>query len=203
MQVVLKNILIESQMMEQMMMDVTEYEERQGLSDLLKYSTIVIGSLPMLILYTGSGDVAGSSRLREHLCRDPEPGPDRRGKLCRRRLLYLLPPVPTIRASFWTGRYPHETNVLSNGRKWAVRGIPVGMTTLGETFAKAGWETAHFGKTYDAEALRGFTCEPEGQIVTTPENPAYPENRDTFHDNYTVRALCRYLEEREDPRNLR
>ncbi|MCI8622251.1 MAG: carbohydrate ABC transporter permease [Provencibacterium sp.] len=50
-QVVLKNILIESQMMEQMMVDVAEYEERQGLSDLLKYSTIVIGSLPMLILY--------------------------------------------------------------------------------------------------------------------------------------------------------
>lgn len=50
-QVVLKNILIESRMMEEMMLDVAEMEQRQGLSELLKYATIVVSSLPMLILY--------------------------------------------------------------------------------------------------------------------------------------------------------
>lgn len=50
-QVVLKNILIESQMMEEMMLDIADMEQMQGLSDLLKYSTIVVASLPMLILY--------------------------------------------------------------------------------------------------------------------------------------------------------
>lgn len=50
-QVVLKNILIESQMMEQMIADSAEMEQRQGLSDLLKYSTIVVASIPMLIMY--------------------------------------------------------------------------------------------------------------------------------------------------------
>lgn len=50
-QVVLKNILIESQMMEQMMLDSAEMEQREGLSDLLKYATITVSSLPMLILY--------------------------------------------------------------------------------------------------------------------------------------------------------
>lgn len=50
-QVVLKNILIESQMMEQMMADTAEMEQLQGLSDLLKYSTIVVASIPMLIMY--------------------------------------------------------------------------------------------------------------------------------------------------------
>ena len=108
----------------------------------------------------------------------------------------------TSRASFWTGRYPHETGVLSNGRQYAPREIPAGMPTLGETFARAGWETVHFGKTHGAGTLRGFVCEPENQIVSGSDNPAYPRNQDTFHDLYTVQALCRYLEKREDPRPL-
>ena len=37
------------------------------------------------------------------------------------------------RAAFWSGRYPHETNVLSNGRKWPVAPVPEEFETLGET----------------------------------------------------------------------
>lgn len=50
-QVVLKNILIETQMMEEMNVDTADMERQQGLVELLKYSTIVVASLPMLILY--------------------------------------------------------------------------------------------------------------------------------------------------------
>ena len=62
------------------------------------------------------------------------------------------------RAALWTGRYPHETGVLSNGGNWPERGISDTLPTLGETFAVAGWETVHFGKTHDGGALRGFGC---------------------------------------------
>ena len=84
------------------------------------------------------------------------------------------------RAALWTGRYPHETGVLSNGRKWPEKGIPEFMPTLGETFTKAGWQTVHFGKTHDAGALRGFTCEPEEKIVFPEEEPAFMLNEDSF-----------------------
>lgn len=50
-QVILKNILIESRMLEEMMLDSSDMEQMQGLAELLKYSTIVVASLPMLILY--------------------------------------------------------------------------------------------------------------------------------------------------------
>ena len=50
-QVILKNILIESRMLEDMMLDSADLEQMQGLAELLKYSTIVVASLPMVILY--------------------------------------------------------------------------------------------------------------------------------------------------------
>ncbi|MGI6184060.1 MAG: carbohydrate ABC transporter permease [Candidatus Fimadaptatus sp.] len=51
-QIILRNILIENRMDDaSMMVDVEAMARKQGLAELLKYSLIVIGSLPMLILY--------------------------------------------------------------------------------------------------------------------------------------------------------
>lgn len=106
------------------------------------------------------------------------------------------------RAALWTGRYPHETGVLSNGRKWPEKGISETMPTLGEMFAETGWQTVHFGKTHDGGALRGFVCEPEKETVFQEEDSAFMLNTDSFRDRYTAEAACRFLEEREDQRPL-
>lgn len=50
-QVVLRQIIIMSQIADEMMLDFSTAERAQGMADLLKYSTIVVSSLPMLILY--------------------------------------------------------------------------------------------------------------------------------------------------------
>ena len=51
-QIILRNILIENRMDDSsMMVDVEAMARKQGLAELLKYSLIVIGSLPMMILY--------------------------------------------------------------------------------------------------------------------------------------------------------
>ena len=50
-QIVLRNILVQNQFDSQMMMDVASMEQQKGLAELIKYSIIVISSLPMLILY--------------------------------------------------------------------------------------------------------------------------------------------------------
>lgn len=50
-QIILRDILVTNQADLSMMMDAEELELRQGLSELLKYSLIVVSSLPMLILY--------------------------------------------------------------------------------------------------------------------------------------------------------
>ncbi|MDO5417393.1 MAG: carbohydrate ABC transporter permease [Lachnospiraceae bacterium] len=50
-QVVLRQIIVMSQIADEMMLDFSTAERVQGMADLLKYSTIVVSSLPMLILY--------------------------------------------------------------------------------------------------------------------------------------------------------
>ena len=50
-QVVLRQILIMSQIADEMMLDFDTAERVQGMADLLKYSTIVVSSMPMLIMY--------------------------------------------------------------------------------------------------------------------------------------------------------
>lgn len=97
------------------------------------------------------------------------------------------------RAAFWSGRYPHETNVLSNGRKWPVAPVPEEFETLGETFAKAGYKTVHFGKCHDAGALRGFECSPEEEIPVDDVSPAFPYNFDTYEDRDTTEKTVEFL----------
>ncbi len=50
-QVVLRNILIANQIDNDMMKDVDAMQKQEGLAQLLKYSLIVVASVPMLILY--------------------------------------------------------------------------------------------------------------------------------------------------------
>lgn len=91
---------------------------------------------------------------------------------------------------------------MSNGRNWPESGISDSLPTLGETFARAGWQTVHFGKTHDGGALRGFQCWPEDEEVFPAEDPAFVLNTDSYRDRYTSRAACRFLEKRQDNRPL-
>lgn len=50
-QVVLRNIILQNQIDPSTMVDVDQMLQKQGLSELLKYSLIVVSSVPMLILY--------------------------------------------------------------------------------------------------------------------------------------------------------
>jgi len=96
------------------------------------------------------------------------------------------------RASFWTGRFPHETGVLSNGLKDPVPLVPVTMPTLGELFTEAGYDAVHFGKTHDAGSLRGF------RVFSEEEYPVdavgtWPVNGETCRDRYTTEHVIAYL----------
>lgn len=95
-----------------------------------------------------------------------------------------------------------ETGVLSNGNKWPETGIAEDLPTLGETFANAGWQTVHFGKTHDQGALWGFVCEPEREVRIAEEEATFPLNVDSFRDAYTVEEACSFLEKRQDERPL-
>ncbi len=97
------------------------------------------------------------------------------------------------RAAYWTGRYPHETGVLSNGRKHHVPNVPEALPTAGELFANAGYTTIHFGKRHDAGSLRGFTLAELGQLPVD-EAPAWPLNADTFYDRHTTEKAVEWLQ---------
>jgi choline-sulfatase len=97
------------------------------------------------------------------------------------------------RTSFWTGIYPHETNVLSNGLKWPVQPVPSSVPAIGEIFSTAGYHTIHFGKKHDAGGLRGFTCSGELELPVEPESDAFPLNMDTFRDRYTAGEAVKFL----------
>jgi ABC-type glycerol-3-phosphate transport system permease component len=49
--VVLRNILIANQIDNEMMKDIDAMQKQEGLAQLLKYSLIVVASVPMLVLY--------------------------------------------------------------------------------------------------------------------------------------------------------
>ena len=50
-QIILRNILIENQFDAEMFQDIERIKRMQGLRDLLKYSLIIVASLPVLVLY--------------------------------------------------------------------------------------------------------------------------------------------------------
>ncbi len=98
------------------------------------------------------------------------------------------------RASFWSGIYPHETKVISNGRKFPVNDLPHTIPTLGSVLQENGYETVHFGKKHDAGALRGFRCDEPLQVIVPEISDAWPHNIDTFRDRYTAERSVEWLE---------
>jgi len=96
------------------------------------------------------------------------------------------------RPSIWTGRFPHNTGILSNGRRHYVPTLSRRIPTLGDIFSAAGYDTMHFGKTHDAGSLRGFTVEKEGEVEIAGTD-AWPVNYDTFRDRYTTPRVVEYL----------
>ncbi len=96
------------------------------------------------------------------------------------------------RASLWSGLYPHQTNILSNGRRWPVEDLADSVPTLGSVFKSNGYKCVHFGKTHDAGALRGFEIENE-DAIEIGENPQFPYNQDTFRDVYTSKKANEFL----------
>jgi choline-sulfatase len=103
-----------------------------------------------------------------------------------------IPLCQPSRASFWTGRFSHQTGVLSNGKFFPDPPIPENMATLGQLFSKAGYKTIHFGKTHAAGALEGFEVEPVKELPV-PEEPAWPLNYDTRQDRYTTTRAVQFL----------
>lgn len=105
------------------------------------------------------------------------------------------------RASFWTGRFPHDTGVLSNGLKadgpdiLPNSNVPEDMPTIGESFKNAGYQTIHFGKCHDSGGLRGFEIAPDGKRESEHVPVGYPENNDTWKDHW---AMDRFVEWTED-----
>jgi choline-sulfatase len=97
------------------------------------------------------------------------------------------------RAAFWTGLFPHQTGVLSNGRKHPVPPVPDDVPTVGALFAAAGYETVHVGKTHDAGSLRGFKVDPLDELPVDAD-PAWPVNYDTLRDRYTATRAVEYLQ---------
>jgi choline-sulfatase len=96
------------------------------------------------------------------------------------------------RAAYWTGLHPHETGVLSNGRKHYVPPVPETVPTVGEALRKAGYATFHFGKQHDAGSLRGFHVEPM-DILPVDARPAWPINNDTRQDRDTTVKTVEWL----------
>lgn len=99
------------------------------------------------------------------------------------------------RASFWSGLYPHQTNVISNGRNWPVADLPKDTVTLGTLFRDNGYKAIHFGKTHDAGALNGFECVEKGKVMMEEESKAWPLNQDSFSDRDTTIKAERFLKE--------
>lgn len=98
------------------------------------------------------------------------------------------------RASFWTSLYPHQTEILSNGRKHHVPQLAENIPTLGSVFSGAGYKTIHFGKEHDAGSLRGFELIPTEPIDVEDEQPYWPVNQDTTRDRDTQQKVVNFLE---------
>ena len=97
------------------------------------------------------------------------------------------------RASLWSGRYPHQTGVLSNGQLHHVPDFPKNMQTLGTLFTAAGYETTHFGKKHDAGSLKQFTCADLKYSNNIANNEGYQAYKDSQLDDYSVKECINYL----------
>ncbi|PSW25455.1 sulfatase [Photobacterium swingsii] len=94
------------------------------------------------------------------------------------------------RASFWTGKLPHQTGVYANSSP----NIPQSMPTLGQIFTQAGYECVHFGKQHDYGSLDGFkrAQQVEKELAS---NSAFPVNYDSREDVYCLEESAKYLKQ--------
>jgi len=99
------------------------------------------------------------------------------------------------RASFWTGKLPHATGVVSNGREYPIVPVTEDVPTVGAVFREAGYETVHFGKKHDAGTLRGFDCAEEGELPVEGSE-AWPVDYDSRRDAFTTERCVEYLQGR-------
>jgi len=98
-----------------------------------------------------------------------------------------------LRASLWTGRYPHETGVMSNYGPGCGK-VPSDMPTLGAIFTAGGYETACFGKTHDGGALRGFShVEKEDETPADGLDPLYEGGHPAARDRCAADKCVEFL----------
>lgn len=111
------------------------------------------------------------------------------------------------RASFWTSRYPHETNVRTNLPKQEFpiyKGeesikpetfdhIADSIPTMGEYFSKAGYHCIHFGKNHAYGALKGFEVVPDVPISIPRTNPSINFDYETYLDVDTTAKTVSWL----------
>ncbi len=105
------------------------------------------------------------------------------------RAYTVCPLCMPARAAMWSGRYPHETNVVSNLEP--PKDAATLFTTVGEVFTKAGYQTVHFGKMHDAGSLRGFNL--VSPPVKKPFKHDLPVNYDSFEDVDTTEKMTGFL----------
>lgn len=97
------------------------------------------------------------------------------------------------RASFWTGRLPHQNGVHGNNSP----NIPSTMPTLGQLFSDAGYDAVHFGKQHDFGSLKGFDCAEQIEIeIDAPD--AFPVNYDSREDIYAEQKSVEFLAKKHD-----
>ncbi len=109
-------------------------------------------------------------------------------------------PIPLClpaRAALWTGCFPHQTGVTSNGQRHPVPPIPDELPRLGELFARAGYRAVHLGKQHDGGGLRGFEIEPSLELPVE-STPAYPVTYDTKQDRYTTTKVVEFLQQHDE-----
>lgn len=123
---------------------------------------------------------------------------------------YAYTPCPLCqpaRASFWTSKYPHETNVRTNlplqrfpvykddpdTEPKVFSALPNQIPAMGELFSQAGYTCVHFGKTHDYGALRGFQIIPSEEIHIERSNPSINFDYETYLDIDTTQKAVSWL----------
>lgn len=124
---------------------------------------------------------------------------------------YAYTPCPLCqpaRASFWTSKYPHETNVRTNlplqrlpfykeepdAKPTVFSALSDQIPTMGTLFSQAGYTCVHFGKTHDYGALRGFEVIPSEEIHIERTNPSIHFDYETYLDIDTTQKAVSWLE---------
>ena len=132
--------------------------------------------------------------------------------------------VPS-RVSLLTGLYPEDTAVYDNEAAMPSFRLPVDVTTFPEVLARAGYQTANFGKTHVTPDMRPFQLDvPDGSEMhlglTRPELQAlprikprqgismnvaslYPEDKTFYYPETVTQNAVAWLEKQREPFFLR